>query len=676
MTPTGKRPPGSRGGRSRRAPAQPKPRVPISLLGVLVAAVCVAYIPSFSGGFVGDDIDAIVANPHIRSLWPIHQALTAPSDTTAAGRPVVALSLALNYALAPDDARDAWDPPAPGIPVEAATDPYYRNLWGYHAFNLAVHMVAALALFGVVRRSLELPALRGRFSADAIPLAFAIALLWALHPLNTAAVTYIIQRAESLMGLFLLLTLYCSIRSTEATRSRWRWIAAATVACGLGMASKEVHVVAPILVALWIWILRPGESLLEGRRLPLFGALAATWLLLLWLVLGGVRSESVGFGLSGWTSGVYVRTQAEVILHYLRLAIVPSPLVFMYAWPPATSWVSVAPQVMMLAVLAGATVLALVRRHPAALLGAWFFLVLAPSSSVLPIATEVAAEHRMYLPLAAVVATIVFSIHGLSRRLVASPRRAVVTMCLTGFLAVALGSVTYARNNDYRSMESLLQDTVKKRPANVRARVAYGGLLLQMERFPEAEFQLRTALAIGERTPGDTYLTPMAHMYLGSALAAQAQAAEGIIHLERALELSPRLDEAHALLGEAYLQQGRLPEAAAAYERAIALMPHVTPVLDRAATVLALWAETQAQQGHRREAAATLRRTIDAVRRAGDGALVERSSEPSRSLRKQGRAIGDQQHLPDDWSRLHAFAKGSDFHDAVTPARCYLHGRQ
>jgi protein O-mannosyl-transferase len=624
MTARTKRPAGSRGGRSNRASVNKTQRLPIWLLGVLVAAVCVAYIPSFSGAFVGDDIDAIVTNPHVRSLWPVHRAITAPPNTTAAGRPVVALSFAFNYALAPDDAREVWTPPDVGTAAQGPDHPYYRNVWGYHAFNVAVHVAAALALFGVVRRSLELPALRDRFSGHAIHLGFASALLWALHPLNTAAVTYIVQRAESLMGLFLLLTLYCSIRSTETARSRWRWIAAATTACGMGMASKEVHVVAPILVALWIWILRPGESLLERGRIQLFGSLAATWLLLLWLVLGDVRSESVGFGLSGWTSGVYLRTQAEVILHYLRLAVVPSPLVFMYDWPPASSWAAVALQAAVLAFLGSATVVAVARRHPAGLLGASFFLILAPSSSVLPIATEVAAEHRMYMPLAAVVATIVFSIHWLSRRLVSPPARHLVIISLVGVLALVLGPVTYARNHDYRSMESLLQDTVEKRPANVRARVAYGGLLLQMERFSEAEFQLRAALTTGERVPGDAYITPMAHMYLGSALAAQSQAAEGVIHLERALELSPGLDEAHALLGEAYLQQGRIAEAAAAFERAIGLMPHVPPVLERGATVLALWADTLAQQDRRREAAATLRRAIDAATRAGNRALAER----------------------------------------------------
>src|SRR5208283_163030 len=81
-------------------------------------------------------------------------------------------------------------------------------------------------------------------------LALTIALLWALHPLQTESVTYIVQRAESLCGLFYLLTLYCVIRgSTSAAnpRSAFRlphsafvWYSAAVLACILGMATKEV----------------------------------------------------------------------------------------------------------------------------------------------------------------------------------------------------------------------------------------------------------------------------------------------------------------------------------------------------------------------------------------------------------------------------------------------------
>ena len=141
-------------------------------------------------------------------------------------RPVVMLTLSANYSLG-------------GL-----------NTWGYHAFNLGVHLLAALTLFGIVRRTLQSPRLRERFGQAATPLALGVALIWLVHPLQTQAVTYIIQRCESLMGLFFLLTLYCVIRGFQAARPAW-WHAAAALCCFLGMGCKQVMAGAPLLVLLY-----------------------------------------------------------------------------------------------------------------------------------------------------------------------------------------------------------------------------------------------------------------------------------------------------------------------------------------------------------------------------------------------------------------------------------------
>src|SRR4029077_15512000 len=110
--------------------------------------------------------------------------------------------------------------------------------------------LAGLTLFGLVQRTLLRPALHPRFGADALPLALAVALLWTVHPLQTESVTYIVQRAESLMGLFYLLTLYCFVRSLDSPAPN-RWQALCFAACLTGMATKEVMVSAPLLVLLY-----------------------------------------------------------------------------------------------------------------------------------------------------------------------------------------------------------------------------------------------------------------------------------------------------------------------------------------------------------------------------------------------------------------------------------------
>src|SRR6185369_14122854 len=112
------------------------------------------------------------------------------------------------------------------------------------------------------------------------------ALLWAVHPIQTQSVTYIVQRVESLMGLFLLLTLYCAIRAREGGSAAAMWTTASVICCALGMGTKQVMVGAPILVVLWDWLFA-GEPDAPGRpvwRWQFYAVLSTTWLLLVYLV--------------------------------------------------------------------------------------------------------------------------------------------------------------------------------------------------------------------------------------------------------------------------------------------------------------------------------------------------------------------------------------------------------
>ena len=133
--------------------------------GLLSAIAVFAYAPSFSGVFVYDDIVAIVENPNIRALWPLSEAMSAPPESPVSARPVAALTLAINHALAPSDVRDVMSPGRPGDSLQRAN--FLRNVWGYHAMNLLLHVLTALALAGVVRRTLLTDRLRDRFESAA-----------------------------------------------------------------------------------------------------------------------------------------------------------------------------------------------------------------------------------------------------------------------------------------------------------------------------------------------------------------------------------------------------------------------------------------------------------------------------------------------------------------------------
>ena len=206
-----------------------KPDRRIWLFGAaIVVAVGLAYANSFGGPFVFDDEPAILENATIRKLWPLSGPLSPPREfgVTVAGRPVLNLSLALNYAI-------------------SGTAP-----WSYHAFNVGVHALAALVLFGLVRRTLRGPLLVATHGGRAEEIAAAVALVWALHPLQTESVTYVIQRAESLMGLFYGFTLYAFVRATTSARPRG-WLAAMVTSAVLGMGCKEVMATVPLVVLLY-----------------------------------------------------------------------------------------------------------------------------------------------------------------------------------------------------------------------------------------------------------------------------------------------------------------------------------------------------------------------------------------------------------------------------------------
>jgi Tfp pilus assembly protein PilF len=330
--------------------------------------------------------------------------------------------------------------------------------------------------------------------------------------------------------------------------------------------------------------------------------LAATWIILAVLVALERWPHSIGFAREGWTPWTYLLTQTGVIVHYLRLSIFPSPLSLDYdGWPMATSIAAVLPSAAFLLALFVATIRAIVRRQPLGYAGAWFFVLLAPSSSILPLATEIAAERRMYLPLAAIVVLAVVGAYLLGQRLLprvvadARKRRRIgvgVATAITAVIALALGAATSARNRDYWTDEGIWRDTVEKRPNNPRARLNYGVDLHAAGRLVEAEQQLREAVRLRETSAP-------AHGNLGAVLCALGQTDEGIQHLERALALDPEYTTAYGNLGEAYASEGQRAMAAQYFTRAVDAAPDNPFLLNRLGWLLATSPEEGVRNGSR-----------------------------------------------------------------------------
>jgi len=513
---------------------------------VLLSTGLLAYSNTFSVPFLHDDVPSIAENTHIRSLWPVWEAAKAPWPSALSGRPVTTFTFAINYAISGE------------------------NVWSYHLFNLLFHILSALLLFGIIRRTLLAPALKERFGPASTPLALAAAALWLAHPLHTNSVTFLVQRAESLMGLFYLLALYCSIRAFNEEKAR-KWYVLSVAACLLGMGSKEAMITAPFVVLVYdrIFVSDSFKQVLKARWW-FYALLAATGAVVIAYVLTGSRAkvETV----ATMTTWQFFLTQLEAIVrYYLKLSLWPHPLIFDYGAPFAKSLSAVWPYALLLLALAAATIWALRRHPPAAFLSVWFFVVLSPSSSVMKRAAESISERVMYLPLAGLSAGAVIVVYILFKRNHWPPR----ILAAAGTIVVfALGTATFVRNRDYSSALALWTDTVKKRPDNARAWDNLGGEYIRRGRHQDAAAAFAGAV---QANPG----YPDAHLNLATALARTGQLNKAIKELDRAIALKPDLAHAFRIRGSVHGMLKRYDLAVADLSRAIELAPDAGAYLDR-----------------------------------------------------------------------------------------------
>ncbi|HEY5061415.1 MAG TPA: hypothetical protein VII52_07745, partial [Gemmatimonadaceae bacterium] len=184
---------------AERTPAASRLKHPWWIAAIVVVTI-VAFLPAISAPFQLDDVTSIPGNPTIRAL---STAMFSPpgGGLAVSGRPVVNVSLAINHAL---NARFGADNAgANGQPSTV----------GYHVVNLLLHLVCGLVLFGIVRRTIELGRGLDAWRGDAEAIALTVTALWMVHPIQTEAVDYVIQRTELLVSLCYATTLYASIRA-------------------------------------------------------------------------------------------------------------------------------------------------------------------------------------------------------------------------------------------------------------------------------------------------------------------------------------------------------------------------------------------------------------------------------------------------------------------------------
>lgn len=507
-----------------------------------------------------------------------------------AGRPLVLATLALNHEL--NKALGVDEGPDPGGANKTVS---------YHLVNLLVHLLTGALLFGFLRRAIREGPIPRDWSGIADTIAGIVTAFWLLHPIQSEVINYVSQRTEGLASMFYLATLCASQRAWDSpVRGRVLWYALAVAACVLGMMCKEIVITAPLAVVLydrafrassWRELTRRGD----GRRW-LYIALASASVLTLVEFSLFARGDSAGFG-EQMTWYQYLYTQCWVIPRYLRQIAWPDALAPDYGFRAIHDMRGV-PGVILLSALGGATLFAwrrVARFGWLAFSGSMFFLLLAPSSSVIPVVTEVGAERRVYLALAALLVPAVVAVEWLRRHMAGKVRESTVVSCASG-ISIVLCIATFARSRTYAEPELLWRRAAAAMPENPIPLEELGMVLLSQQpaRNQEAESVFVKAMSLDSScratclpysellmreqrfSEAVALLERQRRELAGSQfrLAAQKMLALGwmklgrydsaIPYLERIVQLEPKLSEFVAL-GVSYLSVGRRDEAVATF---------------------------------------------------------------------------------------------------------------
>jgi len=427
----------------------------LAAIAVTVVVGLVAYANVFAGNFVLDDTIEIVANPALRQIWPPWTAMFGGHQVAA--RPLPYLTFAIDRAI--------W-----GL-----------NPAGFHATNLAIHLLTAAGLVMLTIDTLKRPEFPAEVRRAATWLGGICGAVWVAHPLTTAAVSYIYQRIEALAAMFIVWCLWTASRALalpvgigESNRGIGRGWRAASVALAAGaMLSKETAVVLPLIVTAYWWIYESRRD--EGHSRPPLAFLlmvASTWGVMA-LVLASKKNEYAEFREAVHPPLRYALTQAEVLTHYLRLAFWPTGLCFDYDWPLVSTPLEVAWELAAVLTALGVTAVGVLRQASWSFPLAACFLLLAPTSSIMPVA-DPAFEHRMYLPLFCLVSLVV-SAFGLivirARQRVAAGWRPWLLMGTLGLVAAAvaiLAAGTWQRNRMFHDPKRLWEDVLSRYPASAR----------------------------------------------------------------------------------------------------------------------------------------------------------------------------------------------------------------
>jgi Tfp pilus assembly protein PilF len=471
----------------------------------------------------------------------------------------------------------SWQSLVDAIRVDFRAPPFYRpvsqlslaftHYWfgltpkAFRIGNLFIHWGASLVLVFLFLSILRAPRIAKtcpEIASSALPLALIATALWSLHPVQTNVVTYVIQRAASMAGLFSFLTAGAYLRARTAPQGWcWRWGLLSLASFGLAVGSKENAVtLVPALLACEAILLEPPLS--PGVR----RGLVATWCLVLFsaaatlLVTHEALIRYFSYSQRSFTVVERLLTESRLQGDYLRLLLIPDPsLLILTADVEVSRSISHSPATSVaLGLLVAAVAIAVLTARKQPLLSfsiLWYFAHQLVESTVLPL--ELYYEHRLYLPSVTLYLFLTVSLWQAARK----RRHGLATsVCLLSLFLAAEAWGTYERNGQWANPVAFWSDALTKAPTSARIHTNLGTALLQAGRLKEADRYLERALTLEGGKPW------IIHLQLARTAYWQGHRDEARRHLEESLRLVRRTNwEAPRQLGLLALQDGQLEEA-------------------------------------------------------------------------------------------------------------------
>ena len=553
---------------NRRLPSleENKPVSESRKIGFAIAAlsllIVISYCNSLDCSWHLDDIHSITQNPqlHLKNLsWESIKRtfFSAPGAPHDVYRPISGLSFALNYYFG-------------GLEVQ-----------GYHLLNVFIHVVASVFLFLFVYHTLNLPTLAGKYAAQAFTIALLATAFWAIHPIQTQAITYIVQRMASLAGMFYIMSMYfySKARTSEKRKRGHLFFLASLVSFLLSLGSKQNGVLLPLSLIFYEALLlqREGKTWLRKniKRIVFFFSFMAILVVVYYGLMGrSVFSFLAGYEMRPFNLTERLLTEMRVVVLYITLLLypIPSRLSIAHSMPVSTSLFSPLTTLasgLFIAVTIGTCVFLCKRYRVVPFCLFFFFLNHLMESTVVPL--ELVFEHRNYIPSMMFFVPMAMGLSLLVENYSFTP---VTRYALGGFivlLLVTLGHSTYVRNLTWKTETSLWTDAVQKAPAQFRPHHNLGLSFQEKGQLHEAISEFEKAI----RSPvlNRKKETVVAYYQLGKAYHDMGEYEKAKDFYEKALEMDPNLSGALCHLAILYDAEGKTESTGAYLEQALRVAP-------------------------------------------------------------------------------------------------------